>query len=86
MRFSHIYTSREQRYSLERQVATGDPVLSIPVANSKIEYVEWYRISEEELGRFLADGAAAKAFADECGARDHDDRLIFPPGSDRGEY
>jgi hypothetical protein len=86
MRFSPIHVSREHRYALERDLQTGGAVLSIPVSNALVDYLEWYVISEEELERFLSDEASARAFAVQCGRHEHDDRLVLKPGRDRGVY
>lgn len=83
-RFDAVEVSREGRYSLGRDTITGDWFLAIPVANSMIDYEEYYRLSADEYGRFRDDRAAALAFADACRARIYDDRLILQPGSDRG--
>ncbi len=78
------YVSREHLYVLGVDEATGRPYLSIPVSNSVADYSERYGISPEELERFLADGAAAAAFAAACRARTEDSRLLEQPGWNRG--
>jgi hypothetical protein len=85
MRFQDEQVSRDGRFSIGTDTRAGDPYLSIPVKNTLIDYEEYYRLTPEEHRRFAADTAAATAFADECRARLHDDRLILQPGSDRGE-
>ncbi|TRW17553.1 hypothetical protein [Glacieibacterium frigidum] len=84
-RFMDTKVDREGRWSLGADAETAAPFLSIPVANRMVDYEEYYRLSEDEARRFEADGLAARTFADECRARQHDDRLILAPGSDRGE-
>lgn len=86
MDLKDLHVSREHRYALSREAASGRPVFSIPVTNSQMEYEEYYRISEAELRRFLADAEAARAFAARCGRRELDERLILAPGPDRGSY
>lgn len=86
MRYRTIRVSQSPRYALERDVTTGAAVLSIPVANSMVEYEEYYAISEQELESFLADEALARDFAARCGRRELDERLILKPGADRGHY
>lgn len=49
-----------------------------------VVYEEYYRIDAVEYERFKSNSAAARAFADACRRREHDDRLILKPGSDRG--
>ncbi|MEG3087214.1 hypothetical protein [Sphingomonas sp. PB4P5] len=85
LRFQHEQVSRDGRFSIGIDTRAGDPYLSIPVKNRLIDYEEYYRLSPDEQRRFAADTAAATAFAEECRARLHDDRLILQPGSDRGE-
>ena len=86
MRFSAIQVSPERRYALERDTQTGTPVISIPVSNGLADYCEYYTISEGELAHFLTDGAAAAAFASQCGRHERDDRLVIRPGANRGVY
>jgi hypothetical protein len=84
MRFETIHVSREDRYALARDRETGEPVFSIPVQNLKVEYEEYYRLSEQELEFLRADPASARHFARQCGERMHDLRLVLKPGLDRG--
>jgi hypothetical protein len=81
-----FYVSLAHRYSLEREAGSLKPVFSIPVRNQMAEYSEYYRISEGEFGRFMADEDEARAFAAKCGAREMDDRLLRQPGADRGYW
>lgn len=83
-RFADTSVSREGRYSLGRDRESGDPYLSIPVANRAVTYEEYYRLTPEQHERFTDDPPAARAFADECRQRRHDALLILAPGSDRG--
>lgn len=83
-RFTDEFVSREGRYSLGRDGQDGVYYLSIPVANSMVDYEEYYRLSEAEMIRLRGDQDAAKQFADQCHHRLHDDRLILVPGKDRG--
>ena len=85
-RSAPLYVSQNPRFSLDRGVTTGKPVLSIPVRNQMVKYEEWYSISEEEFEEFMADHEAAKAFAAGCGSRREDERLVLKPGRDRGYY
>lgn len=86
MRFQTIYVSRENRYALVRDTRSGSAFLSIPVSNRLADYEEYYALTEDELSRLAADPGAAIAFAGKCGCREMDDRLLLPPGSDRGVY
>ncbi len=84
--YAPMYVSQNPRFSLDRGVTTGKPVLGIPVRNQMVEYQEWYSLSEEEFERFMADHEAAKAFAADCGSQREDKRLVLKPGRDRGWY
>ena len=86
MRFEPIFVSREHRYSLCRDLETGRPVFALPVQNQRVEYEEYYDVTEAELEHLLRDELAAKWFAKQCGDRDHDLRLLIRPGTDRGYY
>ena len=85
-RFVRLHVNRQDRYSLDRERATGRPVFSIPVSNQMCDYEEWYWISEDELALLVRDKQAARAFAVRCGRREMDDRLVLQPGTDRGYY
>jgi hypothetical protein len=78
--------SREKRYALETDTRDGRRYLAIPVSNRLADYVERYRLEEAEFQALMADPGAAQAFAARCGAREMDDRLLSPPGSDRGVW
>ncbi len=83
-RFNDTVVNRDQRYALGIDTQTGGYYLSIPVANRRAGYEEYYAISEAEFLLFQADAAAAVAFADSCRRHEQDDRLIIKPGHDRG--
>lgn len=85
-RYTPVFVSQNPRFSLDRDVVTGQPVLSIPVSSSAVEYSEWYKISEQELAQFLADEELAREFAWRCGRRKEDERLVLKPGTRRGSY
>jgi hypothetical protein len=86
MRLQAVHVSQNPRYSLERDLETGNPFFGIPVSNSLADYTEWYSISELEFEQFLADADAAGQFAARCGRRELDDRLLLKPGRERGFY
>jgi hypothetical protein len=86
MKLQDLYVSQAPRYALSRDARTNAPIFSIPVSNTLVDYLEYYRIAEDELALFLADPEAAAAFARRCGNRELDDRLVLKPGTDRGFY
>jgi hypothetical protein len=83
-RFIDAAFSAEQRCALGVDQITGARYLSIPVSNRAVDYEEHYRLTPEEYEAYLADPALALAFADRCRSQEADDRLIVPPGDDRG--
>ena len=85
MRFRDDRVSREGRFAIGVDRQTGNPYLSIPVGNGLVDYEEYYRLTPDEHHCFVTDIAAVTAFAGECRQRLRDDRLILPPGRDRGE-
>lgn len=84
MKFEDSYFSREQRYSLGREVDSGTFYLSIPVSNRLVDYEEYYEITEAQADAFARKPQLAVEFADQCRKRLMDDRLLMQPGSDRG--
>ena len=84
-RFVDAHVSRAHRFALGRDSVGGTPYLAVPVRNRMVDYEEYYRLSDAEYATFHDDEAAAARFADACRRREHDDRLILQPGSDRGE-
>ncbi|HEY1231671.1 MAG TPA: hypothetical protein VGF26_30595 [Ramlibacter sp.] len=84
MKFVDTATDREHRFSIGRELESGRYYLSIPVSNRLCDYEEYY-----EIGRAAHDGypgnlAELAAFASRCRSRLCDDRLLVPPGPDRG--
>lgn len=84
MRFVDSLLDREHRYSLGVEEESATPYLSIPVSSSLADYEEYYALSDAEYATFGAEPARARAFADGCRRREHDDRLILKPGWNRG--
>jgi hypothetical protein len=83
-RFERTHFSRENRYWLGIDIEADGHFLEIPVSNMMVDYVETYAIAAEQYQLFVSDEAAATKFADECRRREHDDLLVFQPGTDRG--
>jgi hypothetical protein len=83
-RFVDSVISRDGRYALGTDMVGGQPYLSIPVSNRLADYEEYYRLTEAERATFANDPVLAAAFAARCRSREMDDRLIIPPGADRG--
>lgn len=80
----NTYLSREHRFWLGRDDASGRNYVAIPVTNGLVDYIEYYGIAPVTYERFLADPSLAVPFAEECRARLHDDLLIQKPGRNRG--
>ncbi|RSV40105.1 hypothetical protein CA234_12635 [Sphingomonas sp. ABOLE] len=83
-RFVDSMASREGRFALGTDMVSGQPYLSIPVSNRLADYEEYYRLTDSERVVFESDMVLAAAFAAKCRRREIDDRLILPPGADRG--
>ena len=81
-----LHLSKSHRYSLCRDPLTLEPVFEIPVSSGVADYAEYYRITEAELAELIAHPRIAAAFAESCGNRPMDDRLIVKPGTRRGTY
>ena len=84
MRFSDVFVSKEDRYSVGAELDSGRLYVSIPVSNGVVDYEEYYAISAEQSDVFLADRIAAIEFVDACRQHQHDDLLIMKPGTNRG--
>jgi len=84
VRFSDVFVSREDRYSIGAELESGRHYVAIPVSNGVVDYEEHYAISPEQSDVFLSDASAAIEFAEACRRREHDDLLILKPGTNRG--
>jgi hypothetical protein len=84
MKFENSFLSREHRYWLGVETESGAHFVAIPVVNQQIDYVEAYRIGDDEYGHLLENPSVAIEFVEACRRREQDDRLFFPPGPDRG--
>lgn len=84
MRFSDVFVSRADRYSVGIELDSGRHYVSIPVSNGVVDYEEYYAISLEQSDAFLADTSAAVEFVEACRRHQHDDLLILKPGTNRG--
>lgn len=84
MKFDDTYVSRRHRYWLGKESDSGRHYASIPMINSKIDYVEHYWITPAQFEQFSDHQNLAINFVEECRSRVHDDLLVYRPGSDRG--
>ena len=84
LKFEKAFVSRENRYSLGVEADSGRHYMAIPVSNQMVDYMEYYKLSDEEYEAFSNDGSLALDFADSCRRREQDDRLFMQPGTDRG--
>lgn len=84
MKPQDAFFSREDRYSLGLDLESNRHYASLPVSNRMVDYEEYFVLSDVEYANYLANPTAAIAFIDECRRHEHDDRLMQPPGSDRG--
>lgn len=84
MNFADSYFSKEHRYSLGIETASGKHYASIPVSNGIVDYEEYYELDSGQYQRFLTDQSAALKFVEACRRHEHDQLLIQKPGSNRG--
>jgi hypothetical protein len=83
-RFVDQLVSKEHRYSIGYDQVSGHYYLSVPVTNRSVDYEEYYRLDKAEFQALKFDQAQALAFAAAARERKLDERLLLPPGSDRG--
>ncbi|TXH25079.1 MAG: hypothetical protein E6R06_10350 [Mycobacterium sp.] len=84
MRFSDVFVSREDRYSIGTELDSGTGYVSIPVSNGLADCEEYYAISTQQSEVFLADRTAAIEFVEACRRHQHDDLLIQKPRRQQG--
>ena len=84
MKFEKAFVSREGRYSLGVETDSQTHYIAIPMSNRMIDYLEYYKLSDEEYQTFHADPVSAMNFAESCRRREQDVRLFMQPGTDRG--
>jgi hypothetical protein len=84
MKFEKTYFSKEGRYWLGKEIDSGRCYLGIPISNAMVDYIEFYWINNEQYQRFLENQGSAFEFAEACRRREHDNLLVYKPGSDRG--
>ncbi|WP_366526285.1 hypothetical protein [Mycobacterium sp.] len=56
----------------------------MPISNAMVDYIEFYWISDAQYHTFLENPNLAFEFDEPCRRREHDDLLVYTPGSDRG--
>jgi hypothetical protein len=84
MRFVDKLVNREEMYSIGEDLEAGGWYLSIPVSAGFVDYEEYYSISLDFAKSLQSSSSAAIEFANQCRRREHDNLLIFKPGSKRG--
>lgn len=84
MKFKDTLVCKKERFSIGIEEETKKYYLSIPVANSFVDYEEYYEISKDEFDEFNASALAASELVQQCRNRKQDRRLIMKPGRDRG--
>jgi hypothetical protein len=84
MKFENAFVSREHRYSLGLETESGLHYAAIPVSNQLVDYIERYKLTDDEYERFLGDQAQAIEFVESCRRHEQDERLFLQPGRDRG--
>jgi hypothetical protein len=75
---------KDKRYSLGIEKTSNKKYLSIPVANSFVDYEEYYEITSEQFDAFQININEATVFANQCRKHTMDNLLIVKPGINRG--
>jgi NAD(P)-dependent dehydrogenase (short-subunit alcohol dehydrogenase family) len=78
------YFSREERFSLGVDDASGQHYLSFPVTIGVADYSEFYALDDASYRDYLEDPLRALPFLAECRNREHDELLLQKPGWNRG--
>lgn len=84
MRFKHAYTSRENYYALGVEEESGTKYISIPLSLPRVDYEEYYTLTDSQYADFMANPADAVNFADECRDGLHFQALFYTPAEKRG--
>lgn len=84
MKFNDIYLLKDERFSIGIEEESSTYYLSIPVANSYIEYEEYYRIDKSIVDQYPDNFDQVKEIIELCRARKNDQNLIQKPGKNRG--
>jgi hypothetical protein len=84
MKFSDTATERDARFSIGQELESGRYYLSIPVANSYVDYEEYYEISRAMHDSYPSNREDLSAFAAGCRRHEKDALLIQKPGRLRG--
>ena len=78
------FFDRAERYSLGVDEESGRHYASFPVSSGAVGYEEYYELTADQYRLFLADGALALAFVEECRRHERDELLLQQPGWNRG--
>ena len=84
MKFTDLKVNKVDRFSVGIEEDSGDYYVSIPVANSYVDYEEHYGISSDAFHEFCLDMAKALPFVQKCREQKNDHLLIQSPGKSRG--
>ena len=83
-RNGETHFSADHRFSIANDLKTGGHFLAIPVCNGVVDFDEQYHLSADQDQSYAADLNLALEFVEGCRRREHDDQLIYPPGTRRG--
>lgn len=84
MKFTDIYISKENKFTVGIEEETGKYFLSIPVSNALVDYEEYYEITETMFNSYLDKENELFMFAEKCRRRENDMHLLIKPGKNRG--
>ncbi|NLR75676.1 hypothetical protein [Leeia aquatica] len=84
MKFVDKRIFKGERFSIGIEATTGRSYLAIPVANSLVEYEEYYEIDQALVEDCANNLEALLEIARLCRTRQFDHHLIMPAGRLRG--
>ncbi len=84
MKFSDLFVSRREYFSVGIEEESGSYYISFQVSNQLCDYEEYYWISTEEFTKCEDDLLLLLPIVEECRNHQRDDDLVVKPGRDRG--
>ncbi|MFK3793418.1 MULTISPECIES: hypothetical protein [Pseudomonas] len=84
MKFSALFVSREELFSMGVEEISGQYYLSFPVSSGVVDYEEYYAIDRATFELFERDMQAALEFVTRARKQELDQLLIIKPGKRRG--
>jgi hypothetical protein len=83
MKFNHIFSSQEERFSIGIEEESNKYFIAIPVTTGIADYLEYYEIDKEDFDNFQTKDEHLKKIAQACRDRKNDSKLISGPRNPR---